>query len=385
MWGDSSHSSYAERLKYHIHELLVRFGPETPILTSIAIGLLHGTGMKRMNMMAPDPNIDEESGKMGVTKGKISTPRGKIGLERNRAGLVSHCPECGSDHLVEDYDQGEVICQACGLVLSEHAMDRGPEWRAFTKEERDQRGRVGIPISYSIHDKGLSTVIDRVNRDAYGRQLPLSTRLQMLKLRKWQIRTRVHSSADRNLAQAMAELDRLTDRLHIPASIKERAAIVYRKALDSGLVRGRSIAAIAAASLYAACRASETPRTLKEVSAASRIRKKDVARCYRLLLRELEMKMPVEDPIRCISKIANKVGMATQTERRAIKILEQAKILGIVAGKDPMGLAAAALYVACVLEGEKKTQKEIAEVANVTEVTVRNRYKGLKDALHLNV
>jgi transcription initiation factor TFIIB len=338
-----------------------------------------------MNMMALDPNIDEESGKMGVTKGKISTPRGKIGLERNRAGLVSHCSECGSDHLVEDYDQGEVICQACGLVLSEHAMDRGPEWRAFTKEERDQRGRVGIPISYSIYDKGLSTVIDRVNRDAYGRQLPLSTRLQMLKLRKWQIRTRVYSSADRNLAQAMGELDRLTDRLHIPASIKERAAIVYRKALDSGLVRGRSIAAIAAASLYAACRSSETPRTLKEVSAASRIRKKDVARCYRLLLRELEMKMPVEDPIRCISKIANKVGMATQTERRAIKILEQAKILGIVAGKDPMGLAAAALYVACVLEGEKKTQKEIAEVANVTEVTVRNRYKGLKDALHLSL
>lgn len=338
-----------------------------------------------MNMMALDPNIDKESRKMGATKDKIGGPRGKIGLERNRAGLVSHCPECGSDHLVEDYDQGEVICQACGLVLSEHAMDRGPEWRAFTKEERDQRGRVGIPISYSIHDKGLSTVIDRVNRDAYGRQLPLSTRLQMLKLRKWQIRTRVHSSADRNLAQAMAELDRLTDRLHIPASIKERAAIVYRKALDCGLVRGRSIAAIAAASLYAACRSSETPRTLKEVSAASRIRKKDVARCYRLLLRELEIKMPVEDPIRCISKIANKVGVATQTERRAIKILEQAKTLGIVVGKDPMGLAAAALYVACVLEGEKKTQKEIAEVANVTEVTVRNRYKGLKDALHLNV
>ncbi len=336
-------------------------------------------------MMALAGSIEQEREKVGTTKGKIIAPRNKIGIDRNRTGLVSHCPECGSDHLVEDYDQGEVICQACGLVLSEHAMDRGPEWRAFTKEERDQRGRVGIPISYSIHDKGLSTVIDRVNRDAYGRQLPLSTRLQMLKLRKWQIRTRVHSSADRNLAQAMAELDRLTDRLHIPASIKERAAIVYRKALDNGLVRGRSIAAIAAASLYAACRSSETPRTLKEVSAASRIRKKDVARCYRLLLRELDIKMPVEDPIRCISKIGNKVAVATQTERRAIKILEEAKALGIVAGKDPMGLAAAALYVACVLEGEKKTQKEIAEVANVTEVTVRNRYKGLKESLRLNV
>jgi transcription initiation factor TFIIB len=363
--GEDLRRAATERLKYLVEGLLVRFGPETPILAAVP------SEMTRMKMMALAHGIDEEMKKMGAA--------------RDRAGSVSHCPECGSDQLVEDYDQGELICQACGLVLTDHALNRGPEWRAFTKEEKDERGRVGIPTSYSIHDKGLSTVIDRVNRDAYGRQLPLSTRLQMLKLRKWQIRTRVHSSADRNLAQAMAELDRLTDKLHIPAPIKERAAVVYRKALDSGLVRGRSIAAIAAAALYAACRSSETPRTLKEVSSASRIRKKDVARCYRLLLRELDIKMPVEDPVRCISKIANRVGIATQTERRGIKILEEAKRKGIVAGKDPMGLAAAALYVACVLEGERKTQKEIAEVANVTEVTVRNRYKGLKDALGLNI
>jgi transcription initiation factor TFIIB len=308
-----------------------------------------------------------------------------IKLSHRRLMKVTNCPECGSPNLVEDYDLGEVICQACGLVLSEHAINRGPEWRAFTKEEKEQRGRVGIPTSFSIHDKGLSTVIDHVNRDAFGRQLPLARRLEMLRLRKWQIRTRVHSSVDRNLAQAMAELDRLTDRIHVPAPIKERAAVIYRKALDSGLVRGRSIAAIAAASLYAACRHSETPRTLKEVSAASRIRKKDVARCYRLLLRELDMKMPVEDPVKCVSKIASKVDISMQTQRRAFDILKEARKRGMVAGKDPMGLAAASLYVACVLEGEKKTQKEIAEVANVTEVTVRNRYKNLKESLGLNV
>jgi transcription initiation factor TFIIB len=181
----------------------------------------------------------------------------------------------------------------------------------------------------------------------------------------------------------MAELDRLTDKLHVPANVKESSAVVYRKALDHGLVRGRSIAAIAAASLYAACRSSETPRTLKEVAAASRIRKKDVARCYRLLLRELEMSMPVEDPIRCISKIASRAEISMQTQQSAIRVLKDARKKGVVAGKDPMGLAAAALYVACVLENEKKTQKEIAEIANVTEVTVRNRYKGLKDALGL--
>jgi transcription initiation factor TFIIB len=193
-----------------------------------------------------------------------------------RVGKIKDCPECGGANLVEDYDLGEISCHSCGLVLSEHALNQGPEWRAFTKEEKDQRGRVGLPTSFSIHDKGLSTVIDRVNRDASGRQLPTARRLEMLRLRKWQIRTRVHSSADRNLAQAMSELDRLADMLHIPASIKERAALVYRKALSSSLVRGRSIAALAAASLYAACRLSETPRTLKDVSTASRIRKKDL-------------------------------------------------------------------------------------------------------------
>ncbi len=306
-------------------------------------------------------------------------------VPKKRMVKITNCPECGGENLIEDYDQGEIICRDCGLVISENVMNRGPEWRAFTKEERDERGRVGIPTSFSIHDKGLSTVIERVNRDAYGRKLPLDRRLEMLRLRKWQIRTRVNSSIDRNLAQAMAELDRLTDKIHVPSPIKEKAAIIYRKALDNGLVRGRSIAAIAAASLYAACRASETPRTLKEIAAASRIRKKDVARCYRLLLRDLEMRMPVEDPTKCISKISSRVDVSMQTQRRALDILRMAKKIGIVAGKDPMGLAAAALYVACVLEGEKKTQKEIAEVANVTEVTVRNRYKNLKETLNFDI
>jgi len=298
-------------------------------------------------------------------------------------GKIKDCPECGGAGLVEDYDLGEIICHSCGLVLSENALNQGPEWRAFTSEEKDQRGRVGLPTSFSIHDKGLSTVIDRVNRDASGRQLPFSTRLQMLRLRKWQIRTRVHSSADHNLAQAMAELDRLTDVLHIPGLIKESAARVYRKALSKMLVRGRTIAAITAASLYAACRISETPRTLKDVSAASRIRRKEIARCYRLLVRELDLRMPVVDPAKCISKIATAVEISMPTQQRAIRIINDAKKRGIVTGKDPMGLAAASLYVACVLEGERKTQKEIADAANVTEVTVRNRYKGLKEALNI--
>lgn len=302
-----------------------------------------------------------------------------------RQRLVDTCPECGSTNLVHDYDTGETVCGDCGLVLYEQMMDKGPEWRAFTQEEKASRSRVGVPMSYSVHDKGLSTAISHINRDAFGRKLPLSTRLQMWRLRKWQIRSRVHSSIDRNLAQAMAELDRLSDKTYIPSPVKEKAAVIYRKALDKGLVRGRSIAAIAAASLYAACRERGTPRTLREISEASLVDKKDVARCYRLLLRELDIQMPLADPLTYISKIAERTGISGKTQGRAIKILRQARRKRAAAGKDPMGLAAAALYIACLQSDEKKTQKDIAEAAGVTEVTVRNRYKTLKRQLNLEV
>ncbi len=299
--------------------------------------------------------------------------------------IVDKCPECSSTNLVHDYDTGETVCGNCGLVIQEQMMDKGPEWRAFTREEKESRSRVGIPTSYSVHDKGLSTAIGRVDRDAFGRKLPMSTRLQMWRLRKWQIRSRVHSSIDRNLAQAMAELDRLSDKSFIPGPVKERAAVIYRKALDKGLVRGRSIAAIAAAALYAACRITETPRTLREIAEASLVDKKDVARCYRLLLRELGVQMPISDPLTYISKIAEKTAISGKTQGLAVKILHDARKKRVAAGKDPMGLAAAALYIACMQSDERKTQKEIAEAAGVTEVTVRNRYKTLKRQLKIEI
>jgi transcription initiation factor TFIIB len=183
----------------------------------------------------------------------------------------------------------------------------------------------------------------------------------------------------------MAELDRLTDKLHIPPTIKEKAAVIYRKALEKGLVRGRSISAIAAASLYAACRLTQTPRTLRELSRHSPIDKKDIARCYRLLLRELNLQMPIPAAQLRVPKIAHKVGVGEKTQQKAVDILREAERLKTTAGKDPMGLAAAALYIACVMNDEKRTQKMIADAAGVTEVTIRNRYKGLKEALNLEI
>ena len=307
----------------------------------------------------------------------------------------SPCPEHGYTNVIFDYKTGEAVCGLCGLVLREQTMDKGPEWRAFTKEQKEARSRVGTPTTYSVHDKGLSTSISKTNRDAYGRELSLTAKLLAWRLRKWQARTRVYDSVERNLANAMGELDRLADQLYIPSLTKERAAVIYRKALEKGIVRGRSINAMIAASLYAACRGTkEVVRTLKEIEEASLVDKKDVSRCYRFLLKELNIQILPPEPIDYISKIAEKVGISGSTQGLAIKILHEAKKRGETDGRSPMGLAAGALYIACEQNKEMKcdrfgvkrkiTQKEIAEAAGVTEVTVRNRYKSLKRRLKLN-
>lgn len=295
------------------------------------------------------------------------------------------CSQCGSKKLIHDHRSGEKICANCGMVVNDPMISQGPEWHAFTQEEMQSRSRVGVPTSYSVFDKGLSTTIGREDRDAFGRKLPYSSRPQMWRLRKWQTRSKAHASVDRNLAQAMTELDRLSDKLNTQGLIKENAAVIYRKALAKGLVRGRSIVAIVAASLYAACRDSKTPRSLQEIAEASLVPKKDVARCYRMLLRDLNIQMPIASPMTYVFKIANGAGISGQCQGIAIKILREAGKKLVASGKDPMGLAAAALYIASVQNNEKKTQKSIAEAAGVTEVTVRNRYKTLKRQLGLEL
>ena len=293
------------------------------------------------------------------------------------------CSKCGKGPMVLDNSGGEMFCSNCGFVVVEKIEEEGPEWRAFSKEEKDDRARTGIPSSLAMHDMGLATVIGSSGKDASGRSLPASMRVTIERLRTWDGRSQVHEPVDRNLRQAFNELDRLADKLNVREAVIEKAAYIYRKALEEGLVRGRSISALIAASLYAACRDTSTPRTLKDLAAISNIKKKDIARCYRLLIREMDLRMPVVDPVRCISRIASKADLSEKTKRKAISILKNAEEARTSAGKDPMGLAAAALYVACVMLNENKTQKDVAEAAGVTEVTIRNRYKGLKASLNL--
>ena len=309
----------------------------------------------------------------------------KIDTSKNVESIPGKCPECASILLIESGETGEVVCGNCGLVVSEESYDRGPEWRAFTPEEKAGKSRVGGPISILHADKGLPTVIDKVSKDAFGRKVALPTRIHMLRLRKWQTRTQYQSPIERNLLQALAELDRIVDKLHISEDLQEEAAEIYRKALDKGLVRGRSISAIVAASIYAACRTYSRPRSLKEIASVSRVKKKDIARCYRLLINELNLTMPIPDPKGYIAKISAKSGVRERTQTKTVQLLNEAEKKNCIIGKDPVGLAAAAIYIACVLTGEKKTQKDIAEAAGVTEVTVRNRYKGLKDCFGLDI
>ncbi len=299
------------------------------------------------------------------------------------ANTKDKCPRCGQGNLVTDTNTGENFCNKCGLVVTDQSVDSGPEWRSFSKEEHEGRSRTGVPTSLAMHDMGLATIIGPADRDATGKPLSASMKSTIERLRTWDSRSQVHEPVDRNFRQAFSELDRLKDKLAVGDSVIEKAAYIYRKALEKGLVRGRSISALIASALYAACRDTETPRTLKDISNSSNIKRKDIARCYRLLLRELNLKMPVVNPIKCVARIASKASLSEKTKRDASKILKTAEEMKISAGKDPMGLAAAALYVACVTNGENKTQRDVAEAAGVTEVTIRNRYKGLKIALNL--
>jgi len=297
----------------------------------------------------------------------------------------SICPECGSRNLINDRESGEVVCCGCGLVIAEFTVNMEPEWRAFNQTEREKRARVGMPPSLSIYDKGMSTMIGPIYRDAYGRNISQEKKFQLFRLRRWQRMSTVKDSEYRNLSLAMGELLMLTDRLHASRAVKEQAAFIYRRALKEGVIRGRSIAAVMAAALYVAYRVTRTPMTLSEIASNSSIDKKEIARCYRLLLKELNIKVPIQKAQFSVSKVASKVELGEETQRKAVEILGEADRLKITVGKDPMGLAASALYLACIMNGERRTQKVIAEAAGVTEVTIRNRYKELEKALNLEL
>ena len=277
------------------------------------------------------------------------------------------------------------MCTECGLVVDEDVIDQGPEWRAYDSEQREKKARTGAPMTYTLHDKGLSTMIGWTNRDSYGKSIPTRSRAQLYRLRKWQRRIRLADAIERNLAGALSALNRMSSGMGLPRTVRETAAMIYRKAALQKLVRGRTVDGVAAAALYAACRQCHVPRTLDEISREAHMSRKDIGRTYRYIARELDLKILPTIPQDYISRFCSALHLSSDVQTKTAEILKKAADKELASGRGPTGMAAAALYIASLLCGERRTQREIAEIAGVTEVTIRNRYKELAEKLDIGI
>ena len=295
------------------------------------------------------------------------------------------CGERGSTDLIRDIDTGELVCERCGYVLASSPIDHGPEWRSFNAEQRDKKPRTGAPLTLVVYDQGLSTVIDWRNRDSHGRRLKPSQRARVYRLRKWHRRTKVSGSRQKNLAYALSEMMKVSQKLTLPKSVLETASMIYRNIVRERHTKGHSISGIAAATIYMACRKCKVIRSIEEVAMAASMSKKECARIYRHLLRKMDFDVPLVNPQGYISKFASSLSLSGDTESVALDLLNQAVELKLTSGRGPTGIAAACTYMACLLTDEPRTQGEIANEASVTEVTIRNRYKELAQELEIKM
>ena len=295
------------------------------------------------------------------------------------------CSTCNTDQTaITDPESGEIVCSKCGLVISEKIEDYAhQERRAYSMQEADERARTGARTSLAFHDMGLSTIIGKANKDASGQLLNSAMCSSMEKLRIWDSRIHVNSSEDRSLRRAFHHLNTLRDKLGLSDTLVEKSAYLYRKAQERGLIRGRTVDGIMTAAVYIACRETGTPKSLEDISLVSNLKRKDITRCYRRLVFDLDIKIPIVDPMKCIVKVANKLGLSEKTKHKAMNLMTYDIKMEINAGKIPMGLAATVLYASCMKTGENVSQTNIAEASGVTEVTIRNRFKDLTSRIKI--
>ena len=293
--------------------------------------------------------------------------------------FVKRCPECNSINLTIDEKHGEIHCRSCGTVIDENIVDTSPEWREFSEDGEDHR-RTGAPASFTKADMGTGTTIGS-GSEIYN--LPGAQRRRFLRLREWQ--NRASTSLERNLRYALVELKRVASMLNLPPSIEEESARIYNLAVRKTLVRGRSMESVVVGAIYIASRRFNLPRSLSEICKITGANKRDVGKTYRFIARSLGIKLLPSGPIDYIPKFATKLNFSGATQTKAVEILKKAQNLELTSGRGPIGLSAAALYVASLLTGEKRTQREIADAVGVTEVTIRNRYKEIIEKLGLKM
>lgn len=288
------------------------------------------------------------------------------------------CPVCGSDRVIRS-STGSLVCSVCGTVIEDRPIDMGPEWRAFTPEEVAERARAGPAVrATSIASSMLTTAIEVPKSDVKTSQL-------LKKLERLQKRVFIYTSKERAIISALAEAERIATMLGLPKSLVDDALKLFEKAYEENLLAGRNVKVVVSACLYLACRLRGIARTLDEFVQASGEAWSSVAEVCRLLVRRLNIRLPLSDPKLFVDRICQQLGLSGKVIIDAKKIIDEAKKNRITAGKDPAGLAAAAVYIACLLNGEVRTQKEIARAAGVTEVTIRNRYRELVNRLGIQL
>lgn len=289
--------------------------------------------------------------------------------------------QCPPDRIVYDANTGARVCLDTGAIIEEQVIGDEAEWRAYTPDERARRNRVGGPISLAKPNMGVDVYLSAIHEGSGKRIRGLSKRLEALRLQRSFKMGRTLSGIEKNINQALKILDEIANRMELSDRVKEEASKLYRDATEKGLTRGRSIESVVAATLYAACRKLKIPCTIDDIANNLNTKnadtKREIARCYRLLVRDLSVDIPVIEPELFVSRIVSALGLPDYIAVEAAKVLREARAKGVTAGKDPSGLAAAAVYLAALRNGLRRTQKEIAHVAGVTEVTVRNRYKEL--------
>ncbi len=311
------------------------------------------------------------------------------GISKSLVDYTTSCPECHSTHIIMDEDHGEQVCADCGLVLRENIIDESKDWRAFDSIQEEKRAHAGAPMTPLLHDKGLSTEISYGFRDYNGNTISRKNRLVVLRMRKWQYRTRAKNTAERNLMAALKQLSTIASRLGLPRNVRDDAAVIYRKAVEKNLIRGRNTESLVAASLYATCRKAWIPRTLQEIADQTSLPEKDakrkVAKSYRFLLRVMNLQTAPPSPFDYILRYSNELELDPEVRQKTVEILRMASEKGISVGKSPLSMVAGAIYLAGKVCGKRKRQHDIVRVIGITEVSIRNRYREMEERLDLRV
>ena len=302
---------------------------------------------------------------------------------------IIQCEICdpSESRMITDVESGEIICNKCGIVVVKNLEDTTKIWHKVEDADSKIDTRNGNPSSLTLYDQGLTTRIGNTNRDASGNVINSMMVTRLNKMRFQDKRSQINTAA-RNLGRAFRQLDSLKDKMNLPNAVIEKTAYIYRKVQEAGLVRGRKVNTVLGASLYIACREFEIPRTLREISSINNEKYRETSRVYRQIVLHFGKQIPQIDVFRYVEKVGKKAKLEEKNIRDALRLMKKVQDAGLSAGKEPMGIVGAVIYLSLPKSDENIrkrsiTQAVIADAAGVSEVTIRNVYKEIEKKLSL--